>query len=124
MQTESLILQRKISQDRSDLAEAQAAVPRIDGALAALAARRPANQTEAAVLIKQAGALQKQRAKAINTIRRLSRTIPSMEAAVKQIEQVAHLGSQLHKSARFHLRLSATTGSRETTLVQIGKAPR
>jgi hypothetical protein len=120
VQSERVVLQRKIALDQAEQKEALAAVPRIDRAIRDLARKRPANLSESVLLRKQAATLQAQRKKILVTIGRLEKSIPSMQAAIKLIGDVEALGSQLHNKARFHGRLCAVTGDREITLIELG----
>jgi hypothetical protein len=116
------LLQRKFAQDQAELNNAQAAAQSIASSIRALNRRTPSSQAERVALSRQAAALEAQHSKALNTIRRLSNTLPKMQAAALHLEAVANLGRQLHQKAQFHARLCAVSGARELTLVRLGSA--
>lgn len=124
VQSERNILQRKLALDQAELKQAEATLSRTQGAIAKAASRQPANVAEATVLGNQIGSLQSQRSKAATSIRRLSKSIPSIQEALQQIRQVEALGNRLHKKARFHGRLCAVCETHEIVLIQIGTPPR
>lgn len=113
-------MQRALADGRSRHRQAESAMNSLPGQLRSIEARLHPDSRDYAQLQSQRITLQRQLNSARGASRRLSKSLPEMEAKLPQLNSLVALGKQIHMQGRLEFRAFLPLGEGELVLLKTG----
>lgn len=113
-------LQNALADGRGRLSAAQSAISSLPGQISSIESRIRADSPDYAQLASQRSLMVKQLNAARGTARRLSKSLPEIEAKIPQLASVAALGKQVHMKGRLEFRAYIPLEHGELVLLKTG----